>query len=490
MERRIRDRRIAMRFLIGFFVVLALAGCAAATSPVTAPSAATIDVDVDGAAKRLAEAVRIPTVSSEPDAARRDATFGEFHALLARHYPAVTGALQRAIVNGSSLLYTWPGRHPAAKPILLMAHLDVVPVEAGTEGGWRHDAYAGVIDDAGVIWGRGTLDDKLGVLGIMEAATYLLANGFQPRRTIYFAFGHDEETGGEAGAAAISARLAARGVDLDFVLDEGSIIAVGLVPGVDRPVALIGTAEKGYLSLRLTATGTGGHSSMPPAENAIGRLARAIRRLERNPMAAEIRPPVSEMFDAIAPELPFVQRAAIGMPWLFEPVLISDLYGAPATNASLRPTAAPTMITGGVKDNVLPQEASVVFNFRILPGDTIDDVFAHVRAAIDDPAISIEALPGANNPSAVSDSSSESFQTLRRTVQQVFPNVVVAPALVVAATDSRHFAPIADNVYRFLPVALDADQLGGMHGTNERLDSAAYGDVIRFYIRLLENAAG
>ena len=479
-----------MRFLIGIFVVLALAGCTARTPTATAPPAAMIDVDIDGAASRLAAAIRIPSDSSDPDAARRESAFQMLHAFLAQRYPAIAEGLQREVVNGSSLLYTWPGRDPTTKPILLMAHMDVVPVETGTEDDWRHDAFAGVIDDAGLIWGRGALDDKLSVLGIMEATTHLLGTGFQPGRTIYFAFGHDEETGGEAGAGAISALLAARNVDLDFVLDEGSIIAVGLVPGVERSVALIGTAEKGYLSLRLTATGTGGHSSMPPAENAIGQLARAIRRLERQPMAAEIRPPVSDMFDAIAPELSFVQRTAVAMQWLFEPLLISELEGAPATNASIRTTAVPTIVEGGVKDNVLPQEASVVFNFRILPGDTIDDVFAHVRAVIDDPAISIEALSGANEPSAVSDSGSESFRTLSRTVQTVFPGVVVAPALVVAATDSRHFAPIADNVYRFLPIALDAEQLGGMHGTNERLDRAAYGDVIRFYIHLLQNAAG
>jgi len=479
-----------MRFLIGVLVVLALAGCMARTSPVTEPWTARVDVDVDDAAARLAEAIRIPTVSSDPDPVRRKVAFQMLHAFLAQRYPAISAALRREVVNGSSLLYTWPGNDPTAKPILLMAHMDVVPVEAGTEGDWRHDAFAGVIDDAGIIWGRGALDDKLSVLGIMEAASHLVDTGFQPRRTVYFAFGHDEETGGEAGAGAISALLAARSVDLDFVLDEGSIIAAGLIPGVERPVALIGTAEKGYLSLRLTATGAGGHSSMPPAENAIGQLARAIRRLERQPMAAEIRPPVSEMFDAIAPELPFVQRAAIAMQWLFEPVLISELEGAPATNASIRTTAVPTIVEGGVKDNVLPQKASAVFNFRILPGDSIDDVLVHVGAAIDDPAITIEALPGAIEPSVISDSGSESFRTLRQTVQTVFPGVVVAPALVVAATDSRHFAPIADNVYRFLPVALDADQLGGMHGTNEWLDRAAYGDVIRFYIRLLQNAAG
>jgi len=473
-------------------VVLALALAACATREAEPPPAPVeIAVDAEAAAGRLAEAVRIPTVSWGPGLGTEGAAFDRLHALLEASYPKVRETLTREVVNAHSRLYTWEGSGAGGeKPILLMAHLDVVPIAKDTEGDWTQEPLSGLIDGEGMIWGRGSLDDKLSVLGLLEAVEQLLEEGFTPRRTVYLAFGHDEEIDGARGALAIASLLEQRGVRLDYVLDEGSIIGLDLVPGVDKPVAMIGVAEKGYLSLRLTATGAGGHSSIPPEQTAIGRLARALTRLEERPMPAELRSPVAEMLVAVAPEMPFVQRLAMENQWAFGPLVAGQLTGAPTSNAMVRTTAAPTVIKGGIKDNVLPQEASAVVNFRVLPGDSIAGVTRHVKTAIDDPGIAVEVFGTANEPSEVSDMGSESFRVLRRTVREVFPKVVVAPALVIAATDSRHYRDVADNTYRFLPVSLTAERLAGMHGTNERLETESYADLIRFYIQLLRNSAG
>ncbi|MCP4328056.1 MAG: M20 family peptidase [Alphaproteobacteria bacterium] len=483
--------------LIGFswvlpatLLILFAGGCASdATRPAAPSQRPAIAVDADGAATRLGEAIRIKTISADLEEPNGTAPFRQFADFLTEKYSDFGGALTRETVNEFSFLYTWKGEDSSAKPLLLIAHLDVVPIDEKTRDDWHHPPFSGLVAD-GMIWGRGSLDDKLSVLGILEGVDILVKQGFRPNRTIYIAFGHDEELSGAKGAQTIAEMLRSRGVHPEYVLDEGLVITDGIVPGVKPPVALIGTAEKGYLSLRLTAMGTGGHSSMPPPETAIGRLARAIVRLQKRPMPAEIRPPTSQMLAALAPEMSFPQDIAVTNLWLFEGMVVSEFESSPTTNAAIRTTAAATKIAGGIKDNVLPQSANVIVNFRILPGDDIDDIVGHVRKVIDDPEITIDVEGEANEASPVSSIDADSYRAIELTTLEVFPDVLVAPGLVIAATDSRHYVAIADNVYRFLPVKLDNERLSGIHGVNERLGVAAYGDVIRFYVRLIENTAG
>ncbi len=267
--------------------------------------------------------------------------------------------------------------------------MDVVPVEPGSAGAWQHPPFSGAIAD-GFVWGRGTLDDKVSVLATLEAIELLLADGFTPERTIYLAFGHDEEIDGRHGAAAIAAVLAERGVRLGFTLDEGGIIAHDIVPGVAPPVALIGVAEKGYLSLKLSVEAEDcGHSSMPPRTTVIGRLAGAIHRLESNPMAANLAPSMIDMFDQLADEMPFMLGLAVSNRWLFAPLVESRLSESPSSDAAIRTTTAVTMFNAGVKANVLPCAAEAVVNFRILSSDSVASVTEHVRQVIDDPVIEI-----------------------------------------------------------------------------------------------------
>jgi carboxypeptidase PM20D1 len=451
------------------------AGMPADASPATAQAAA----------ERLAEAIRIPTISRGDGTATEATAFTTFAALLARHYPDAHRVMRREVIADHSLLFTWPGRDRRRAPALLLAHLDVVPVEPGTEDRWTHPPFAGVIAD-GHVWGRGAIDDKASVMALMEAAQTLAATGWQPPQDLLFAFGHDEETGG-TGARAIAATLKARGMKAAFLLDEGGALTTGIVPGVTRPVATIMAAEKGYLSLRLTASAVGGHSSQPPPETAISRLARALVRLQDQPLPARLAAPVDVMLERTAPAMGLANRVAIANLWLFEPLLLRLLAGAPATNALIRTTTAQTMLAAGVKDNVLPAEARAVINFRLLPGDTADTVAAHVRRVIADDGIAISREGAfASEASTVSDPDAPAFRHLDATTRALFPDAVVTTGLVLGATDARHYAGLYEQRYHFLPITLDAADLRRIHGSDERVSVAGYARAITWYRRLLE----
>ncbi|MCB2223454.1 MAG: M20/M25/M40 family metallo-hydrolase [Actinobacteria bacterium] len=438
---------------------------------------------------RLAEAIRIPTVGHEDRSLVDTSQLDRMHAFLAESYPLTHQHLARETVAGHSALYTWEGLDPAAAPILLMAHIDVVPVEPGTEASWQQEPFSGV-RSGGYLWGRGALDDKCAVISVFEGVESLLADGFTPTRTVYLSIGHDEETGGGEGAAAVAALLAERGVRLDFVLDEGGAVALDMLPGVEDPVALLGVAEKGYLNVELTAAGGGGHSSMPPPSTAVGMVAAAVAALERQPMPARLDVQ-REFFDAIVPVLPSKLAFALRHADRLGPLLERRLGASPTTNALIRTTAAVTIVEGGVKPNVLPQQARAVINFRIMPGDTPQSVLAHVRRVIG-PDVSALPLDGTftAEPSAMSDTRSPAFDAVADAIQDVYPGVVVAPWILMAATDSRHFAPLADQVYRFAPFSATPADMTRIHGTGERFPIADADRAVEFTARLIRRAAG
>ena len=446
-------------------------------------------VDQDAAAKRLGEAIRFRTISSfeNPDQAA-DALRG-MQAQITASFPAFHAATQREIVGDLSLLYTWQGSDPSLKPVALTAHQDVVPVAPGTEKDWTHPPFDGVVAD-GFVWGRGSWDDKGNLYAMLEAAEALAQQGFKPKRTIYFAFGHDEEVAGTRGAKAIAALLAQRGIKLDYILDEGLLITDGILKGLDKPAALIGVAEKGYATLVLTAQATPGHSSMPPRETAIGMMAAALARLEDNKLPMQARGAVAEMFDTLAPEMSGFNRVVLSNLWLFKPLLLKQLEKTGATEAMVRTTTALTIFNAGDKDNVLPGNAQATVNFRLLPGDTQAGVMDHVRGTIANQKIAIATFPGNTEPPRVTATSSEAYRALTRTIRETFPDVIVAPGLMVAATDSRHYEAVADSIFRFSPVRATSDDLKRFHGTNERLSIDNYADMIRFYGRLLDSTAG
>lgn len=457
-----------------------------------APALPALPLDADTLADTLAAVLRIPTISrTDPQTGQPGTDPAALEALielLERRFPRVHAQLQRERVSGYSLLYTWRGADPAARPALLAAHLDVVPVEPGTEDRWTHPPFAGVVAD-GHIWGRGALDDKSNLMSQLEAVEWLLAQDMQPSRTLYFAYGHDEEIGGAQGAAQIARLLQDRGVRLAFTLDEGSAITQGIVPGIDRPVAAIMAGEKGYATFRLRSRASGGHSSTPPHDNAIARLAAAVARLDARPPAPRLTPPVAAMLDRLAPEMPFTSRLAIANRALFEPLLLRVLARGEITNAMIRSTQAITVFHAGVKDNILPTEAHALVNYRLLPGDRIDAIRRHIVATVDDPAVEVSIEEGFGNEAPpLSDPAAPEFALIARTVNEVFPQALVSSGIILATTDNRHYAGIRDQGYHFAPFVYTPDDQQRVHGSNERIGVEGYADMVRFYIRLLQNA--
>jgi carboxypeptidase PM20D1 len=442
-----------------------------------------------GAAERLAGAIRIPSVSTEDSALRDPGAFRALHAYLETSFPGAHAAMRREVVGREALLFTWPGADTSLAPVVLMGHLDVVPVEPGSDTTWTHPPFAGVVD-AGFVWGRGAIDDKSTVLGVLEAAEALIGRGFRPRRTVLLAFGADEEKGGEEGAKRIAALLQRRGVKPMLVLDEGGTVISGAVPGVRAPVALVGVAEKGFLSVELSVRGQGGHSSMPPRQTAAGVLARAVTRLEENQLPGGIRGGTAALFDAVGREMSFGMRLLFANRWLFDPLIVRRLSAAPGTNAGLRTTTAVTMLEGSPKDNVLPSRARAVVNFRIISGESIEGVLEHVRRTVDDARVAVRPIGVSTEPSPISPIDDPVWSRLARTVRQSYPDAVVAPYQVVGATDARHFRDLTPNVYRFSGLRMDAADMSRIHGTDERVSIAAYEEGIRFLARLIRNTAG
>ncbi|MFO1329783.1 MAG: M20 family peptidase [Rubrivivax sp.] len=447
-------------------------------------------VDRAGVTATLVAAVRARTVSGLLDPAGVAPEFDTLHALLRQRYPLVHATLQREVIGAHSLLFTWKGSDAQLKPVALMAHQDVVPIAPGTETLWKKPPFSGEVSD-GFVWGRGTLDDKSNLITQLEALELLLKAGVKPRRTLYFVFGHDEEVGGARGVVPIVQLLQQRGVRLDWVLDEGLAITQGVMPGVQAPVALVGLAEKGAVSLKLATTAPPGHSSMPPGpgQSAVGRLAGALARLDAQPLPGGIQGAAAEMFEAVAPELPFGQRLALSNLWLTRPLVERLLSGGAATNAMMRTTTAMTLLNAGVKDNVLPGRAEAVVNFRILPGDTVESVQATVKRIVADDGVEVTVLGSGFNPSRLSTSRSDSFRFIERTVREVFPDAIVAPGLMLAGSDARHFDGISDASYRFMPIRFDSADLQRPHGTDERIAVDQLVDMVRFYHRLLSQAA-
>lgn len=452
------------------------------------PPGAKLSIDTAAAASRLAGALAIPSISHEDPAQVDAAAFRQLHAYLETRFPRLHAALNRETVSELSLLYVWPGTEAELDPLLLLAHLDVVTVEAGSEDAWTQKPFSGAIAD-GYIWGRGALDDKASVLAQMEAVEILLARGFKPRRTIYLAYGHDEEVGGQDGAARIAAMLHRLGVQPAMVLDEGGAVISGSIPGVDPPVALIGIAEKGYLSLMLSTEAEGGHSSMPPPSSTVGIVARAVARLEAQPLPLRLTEPVEALFAQVGPHMSFFRRLAMANLWLSAPLVKRALARQPSSNAMLRSTTAATMFSGSPKQNILPARAAAVVNFRLLPGDTREDVIRHVTQTIDDPRVAVNALSFSSEPSPVSPVDVPAYAMIEATIHQALggESLVTAPYLVVGATDARWYSALTPHVYRFQPLRLQANDLARLHGANERIAVENYAEMVRFYAQLLLN---
>jgi carboxypeptidase PM20D1 len=489
--------RIAVRILLALLLSLLVLAAVVAYRTVTyvPPLAAAtqspielaplVALDIDRAAQRLAEAIRFRTISHQ-DPADNDATqWDGLHAWLQATYPAVHAAMTREVVAGHTLVYTWPGTDPALPAIVLMAHHDVVPVTPGTEQDWKHPPFDGVITDDAV-WGRGAIDDKGSLIGLFEGLEALATDGFVPARTVIVVSGHDEEAGGR-GAAAAAALLRERGIQAQFVLDEG-LAVISDFPLLGRPVALIGVAEKGYATLRVTAPAAGGHSSAPPAQTGVEVLAQAVLAITGKPFPLQFDGPGGDMVRALAPEAPLLVRMAVANEWLFRPLLIRQIAATPAGAATLHTTIAPTMLRGSPKENVLPQDATAWINYRIAPGTTADQVMQRAMAATQGMDVQLAWEGPAYDPSPVSSSMSPAYRVLAELASGE-ERLPVAPGLVTATTDSRHMAGLADDIYRFQPIVASISELQMIHGTDEHMTLDNLRRTVEFYARLVATTA-
>ena len=451
-------------------------------------SRVTIDIDDMVAARHLSEAIQFRTVSNENSGDFNSEQFTGFIDWIARTYPAVQEAMDLELIGDYTLLYRWQGIDDRLKPILLTGHYDVVPVSPSSEDQWFHPPYEGAIDDD-YVWGRGTQDDKSAVVAQLEAATYLLNSGFKPSSTFYFSFGHDEENGGDAGAARVAEFLKQADVQLEWSLDEGSFLMDGLFPGVDPLVAAINVAEKGSVTLQIVANSAGGHSSMPPTQTAVGRLATAITRLESNPLPGGLTGLSKQVFENASRHMPFGYKILFANTWLFGGLIDRQLSTLTFGNAVLRTTIAPTMLSASEKTNVLPTEAVATVNFRIHPRDSLEDVVNHVKSVVESDHIEVRLGEGSGRPaSVVSDWNSVGFEVIRRSVREVYGDVVVSPGLMIAGSDTRHYAKVADNSFRFNPMVQNQSDLDGFHGTNEKISVTNLGQGVRAYIQIIRNA--
>ncbi|MFO8098602.1 MAG: M20 family peptidase [Salinibacter sp.] len=444
------------------------------------------DIEVESdAADRLAQALQFRTVTKRDPAALDSTAFQDLYTTLEQGFPRVHDTLDTTYVNGLSRLYTWQGTDTSRAPIVLMGHVDVVPIES--DSAWTHPPFSGTVADD-YVWGRGALDDKSSVVGMFEAVSLLLQRDVQPERTIHIAIGHDEEVGGERGAQKLSDRVLERGPDPALVVDEGGAITEGALPGLNRPLAVVGVAEKGYLSVDLRATGEGGHSSAPPEQTSIEVLNTALSRLLEDPPPAHLDGVMGRTLDFVAPEMALPLRMALANRWLTAPAIRWALNQQPATRAAIRTVQVPTRLDAGVKDNVIPTDARATMNYRILPSHSIDQVRQHIESTLGDLPVQVEAGQ-TSPPTAVSAVDDSTFRLMQRTIRSVASDsVVVAPYLVPGATDSRYYAEATEHVYRFLPYTLTPSDRGRIHGVDERISIDDYKTVVRYYARLVQNA--
>jgi carboxypeptidase PM20D1 len=454
-----------------------------------APDVAAYQLDGDKIAAHLSQAIRFRTVSLAGTPADDPTQFAALHAWLAETYPAFYAAAKLENVGAGSLLFTWQGSDPSLPPLLLLAHQDVVPVPDDTRKDWKADPFGGEIRD-GVIWGRGALDDKDSLIGIFEAADMFARAGRTPKRTIIFASGHDEELGGEQGAIVMADVLKQRGVKAWFAIDEG-MVAVREHPLTGGPAALIGVAEKGSGTLSVVASAEPGHSSMPARETAVSTLARAVTAIHDMPIDRRIAGgPAEDMMRALADHMKPTQRMALANEWLFGPLINAQLADNAAAQALLGTTVAPTVINGGLRENVLPGEARALINLRIHPRDTPDSLLARARAAVKGiDGVSVDWLAPPRPASPVSRADTDSYALIAAISRALLPDAPVSPGLVLGGTDGRSYADVAENVYRYQGVLLGAGDWETIHGLNEHISTENLERLTRFYAGLIDQGA-
>ena len=438
-----------------------------------------VSFDREESVRNLAALIRCRTVSYEDPALEEDEEFEKLISLLPELYPHVWKACPLQRFPGRGLLFYWKGKQ-AGQPAVLMAHYDVVPVE---EEHWHKPAFEAVIED-GVMWGRGTLDTKVTFNGILTAAENLILQGFQPEDDVYLAFSGSEEING-AGAENIAKWFSEQGLQLKMVLDEGGAVVEDVFPGVKGQCALIGIAEKGLLNLEYSVSGAGGHASAPKPHTPVGKLALACTKIEAHPFRMCLTKPVLEMFDTLGRHSGFLYRMIFANLWAFSWVLdLLTRKSGGELNALMRTTVAFTKMSGSKAVNVIPPKASMVSNMRLISGDTVESVIDRIKEVINDRDIQLTKLNGWD-PSPISRTDCEGWQIVSSACSETWQGCIVTPYLMMQCSDSRHYGPVSDKVYRFSAMDLTAEERSLIHGNDERIRLETVGRATEFFIRVI-----
>ena len=439
-----------------------------------------VKFDDNSSISALAQLIRCKTVSYYDSSLEDDAEFEKLISLLPKLYPNVFKVCEFKQLPDRALLFKWTGKE-RVEPTVLMAHYDVVPVD---ETAWEKPPFDAIIED-GVLWGRGSLDTKVTFNGVLFAANTLIEQGFIPKKDIYFAFSGGEEVNGN-GAVNIVNYFKENGITPSLVVDEGGAVVENVFPGVSKPCAMVGIAEKGMLNLTFSVKSNGGHASSPKPHTPIGILSRACCKVENNPFKMHITKPAAEMFDTLGRHSNFVFRMIFANMWLFRGVLnlICKKSGG-EINALLRTTVAFTQSEGSSAPNVIPPKASMTANLRINPKDTVEDAVEYIRKTINDN--NIELIVGSNmQPSRVSQTNCEAWEKVASAVANTWKGCIVSPYLMVQCSDSRHWGIISDKVYRFSAMDLTKEERASIHGHNEKIRIKTANSAVEFYIRLIK----
>lgn len=438
-----------------------------------------LDINQDTATENLAKMIRCKTVSNKDYSKVDVSQFDKFITLLETLYPTVHKKATPEHIAGG-LLYRIKGKS-SNEPSVLMAHFDVVPVN---ENQWDVDPFGGVIKD-GYLWGRGTLDTKCSLFGIMESAESLLKKGFVPQNDIYLSFGCNEEIAGDCTPSIVKA-LKERNVKPAFVLDEGGTILKSNFSFFPHNIAAIGIAEKGPMDVELIVKAESGHASQPPKHTAVGLLARDICKIENHQFPMQMNSAVKAMILGLAPHSPYWGRLIMANLWCFSPLIKFICKQNKTTAALFRTSMAFTQTSGSNGANVLPQQAKAVVNVRLASGCKSDDAVEHMKKAAGDPNLEMRIVNFSEaTPCAAPDG--KYWNIMAKAISENFDNTIVTPYLMMGGTDSRFFNEITDNIYKFAPTLSGVGLLKTIHSDNERIRLDNIPGLINFYAGLMEN---